>query len=380
MKKLGIIILSSLIALYVFPPAAVGQSKLIVVLRVDDVLSRNTTILPRSIAPFQSAVEQRGGKVTWLVIPHRLIETANNNGVLVRELKQSVSQGHEVAQHGYNHICFICGQSGHEMWCTTRPLLYGEQNSLVADGKKLLQDSIGITPTLFVSPGHNEDTTTYRSLLDNGFEWISTTKDTRKNIYGSLFNLPSDAEYTWAMTESNYRLQLTLALSNIRTTGVQQGCYTVLFHDYFIRQGYENGIVIRWVGELLDSLNLQYGADVQYMTLSGAANHFNTPTSAGSFDPPVTYVLMMQNYPNPFNPSTTIRYSLPQASNVTLRIYNALGQQVSELVNTEQQAGWYEKIWNANVSSGLYFYRIDAVSTADPNQRITQLKKMLLLK
>lgn len=380
MKKHGSIILSFLIALVIVPLALFGQSKLIVVLRVDDVLSRNTTILPRSIAPFQNAVEQRGGKVTWLVIPHRLIETANNNGVLVRELKQSVSQGHEVAQHGYNHICFICGQSGHEMWCTTRPLQYGEQNTLVADGKKLLQDSIGITPTLFVSPGHNEDTTTYRTLLDNGFEWISTTKDTRKNIYGSLFNLPSDAEYTWAMTESNYRPQLTSALSKIRTTGVQQGCYTVLFHDYFIRQGYENGIVVRWVGELLDSLNLEYGADVQYMTLSGAANHFSTPTSAGSFEQPAAYALSMQNYPNPFNPSTTIRYSIPAESRVTITIYNALGQTITTLVDGEQSSGWHETVWKPNTASGLYFYRIDAVGTTDPGRHVTQLKKMVYLK
>ncbi len=89
---------------------------------------------------------------------------------------------------------------------------------------------------------------------------------------------------------------------------------------------------------------------------------------------------LAQNYPNPFNPSTNIRYGLPSSSRVSLKIYNILGQQVTDLVNTEQSAGWYETVWNANVASGLYFYRIDAVSTNDPNQRFTQLKKMLLLK
>jgi hypothetical protein len=63
-----------------------------------------------------------------------------------------------------------------------------------------------------------------------------------------------------------------------------------------------------------------------------------------------------------------------------LRIYNILGQQVANLVNSEQSAGWYETVWNANVASGLYFYRIDAVSTSDPSQRFTQLKKMMLIK
>ncbi|HAP36519.1 MAG TPA: hypothetical protein DCQ28_11470 [Bacteroidetes bacterium] len=71
---------------------------------------------------------------------------------------------------------------------------------------------------------------------------------------------------------------------------------------------------------------------------------------------------------------------MPSQSNVTLRIYNILGQLMEELVNTEQSTGWHETTWIANVSSGLYFYRIEAVSTLDPNKRFTQLKKMLLLK
>jgi hypothetical protein len=94
---------------------------------------------------------------------------------------------------------------------------------------------------------------------------------------------------------------------------------------------------------------------------------------------PITYYLS-QNFPNPFNPITTIRYSMPVSSRVSIKIYNVLGQLIDDLVNTEQSAGWYETVWNANISSGLYFYRIDAVSTADPNQRFTQLKKMILLK
>lgn len=95
---------------------------------------------------------------------------------------------------------------------------------------------------------------------------------------------------------------------------------------------------------------------------------------------PVEFTLF-QNYPNPFNPSTTIRYGLPSSSShVSLKIYNVLGQQIADLVNTEQSAGWYETVWNANVSSGLYFYRIEAVSSSEPNKQFTQLKKMILLK
>lgn len=87
-----------------------------------------------------------------------------------------------------------------------------------------------------------------------------------------------------------------------------------------------------------------------------------------------------QNYPNPFNPSTTLRYGLPMNSRVVVRIYNILGQQVSELVNSEQSAGWYRVTWDASVSSGIYFYRFEAVSQNDPDKRFVDVKKMILMR
>jgi endoglucanase len=86
------------------------------------------------------------------------------------------------------------------------------------------------------------------------------------------------------------------------------------------------------------------------------------------------------SYPNPFNPSTTISYGLPAQSRVRLQIYNILGQAVADLVNTEQAAGWNQVVWNANVASGLYFYRLEAVSMSDPNKRFVDVKKMILMK
>jgi uncharacterized repeat protein (TIGR02543 family) len=86
-------------------------------------------------------------------------------------------------------------------------------------------------------------------------------------------------------------------------------------------------------------------------------------------------------YPNPFNPNTTIRYNLPIDSRVTLRVYNTQGQIVTILSNEIQQAGFKSATWNANgVSSGVYFYRLEATSVSDPSKSFTQVKKMLLLK
>ncbi len=72
---------------------------------------------------------------------------------------------------------------------------------------------------------------------------------------------------------------------------------------------------------------------------------------------------LFQNYPNPFNPSTTIRYSLPKTANVSLRIFNTLGQEVAVLVDEQKVAGFYQVQWNAKVPSGMYFCRLHARQT-----------------
>ncbi|MDD1748751.1 MAG: T9SS type A sorting domain-containing protein, partial [Methanothrix sp.] len=97
-------------------------------------------------------------------------------------------------------------------------------------------------------------------------------------------------------------------------------------------------------------------------------------------DPGPLEFTLSQNYPNPFNPSTAIQFVLPQRSRVRLTIFNLLGQQVSELANEDMVSGSHERIWNPNVASGMYFYRIEAVSVSDPSKRFVDVKKLLFLK
>jgi hypothetical protein len=86
-----------------------------------------------------------------------------------------------------------------------------------------------------------------------------------------------------------------------------------------------------------------------------------------------------QNYPNPFNPNTMIRFALPNDCWVKLEVYNLLGQKVKTLVDQMLKAGTKEVVWDgknhagAEVSSGIYFYRIKA-------KDFTDIKKMVLVK
>ena len=74
-----------------------------------------------------------------------------------------------------------------------------------------------------------------------------------------------------------------------------------------------------------------------------------------------TAFALNQNYPNPFNPSTMVRYDLPQATHVTLEVYNMLGQRVATLVDGMEPPGTYGVEWNAaGVASGVYLCRIQA--------------------
>ena len=88
---------------------------------------------------------------------------------------------------------------------------------------------------------------------------------------------------------------------------------------------------------------------------------------------PVNFKLL-QNYPNPFNPVTTIKYQIPKESFVSVKVYDAIGNEVADLVNEQQKAGYYGLQFDASsLSSGIYFYRIIS-------DNYTTVKKMLLLK
>ncbi len=87
----------------------------------------------------------------------------------------------------------------------------------------------------------------------------------------------------------------------------------------------------------------------------------------------VSTIQLEQNYPNPFNPATTIKYQLGNDGFVSLKVFNALGEEVAELVNQFQKAGSHQLIFEGkDLPSGMYVYKITAGN-------YTESKKMILL-
>ncbi|MCK5454351.1 MAG: T9SS type A sorting domain-containing protein [Calditrichia bacterium] len=88
---------------------------------------------------------------------------------------------------------------------------------------------------------------------------------------------------------------------------------------------------------------------------------------------------LKQNYPNPFNPTTSITFELPQASEVTIKIYDMLGKEITTLVSQKLTVGSHTMSWDASdMPSGVYIYRMEAAKAE--GKRFKQTRKMILMK
>lgn len=116
-----------------------------------------------------------------------------------------------------------------------------------------------------------------------------------------------------------------------------------------------------------------YYYDLVYAKINGKTYGTLMDVESNNTKQPLEFTLY-QNYPNPFNPITTISFSLPLRSFVSLKIFDLLGREVEQLVLKELPAGTQSYQWNASkFSSGIYFYRLHAGT-------FTKTKKFILLK
>jgi hypothetical protein len=186
---------------------------------------------------------------------------------------------------------------------------------------------------------------------NGGSGWKFQTSGTQENLNAVFFASPDSGAVVGnngtilATTDGGTNWYVDSSVANITTGNL---------YDLFALPSMETGWVV---------------GDSGVIRISG------TPVDV---EPNMGYVpekhSLSQNYPNPFNPSTTIEFSLPQASHTTLRVYNMVGEEVATLVSEELNVGKYTTQWNASgVASGVYFYRLqvgDFVAT----------KKLLLLR
>jgi hypothetical protein len=181
----------------------------------------------------------------------------------------------------------------------------------------------------------------------------------------SLPPLPPVGSFDVRLT-GDYRLSESDEVS----VRIQSSAYPLIVKLRNVNPNKLEGYVLKEIvnGEETDSYNIEEGREIIIRNKEVTGLRITKQQSI-----PVTYNLE-QNYPNPFNPSTTIKFSLPEATNVQLNIYNTLGQKVAEIVNTNLEAGYHSYEWEAGeVASGIYIYELRT-------DKFISTKKMVLLR
>lgn len=108
----------------------------------------------------------------------------------------------------------------------------------------------------------------------------------------------------------------------------------------------------------------------------GIVDMLLNPTGIGDDEAVAESYVLRQNYPNPFNPTTRISFTLPAVEEVSIRVYDISGKLVRTLLSGQMNAGTHELYWNGrtdaneNVSSGVYFYRMDTESFSESRKMI----------
>lgn len=226
---------------------------------------------------------------------------------------------------------------------------------------KVVYQYVGSTSKLFQV--HLSTNIEIEGAPDSIFLDLLTNGDKNQLIY--LFEDDNNEKFQinvkkWAVESEHLDIQPG-AFSNISTT--QQGAifnFPVTLTGLVIKLDgeRENGITYK-DSLIIDNLVISYPE-----IISSVENKNILPNKFHVY----------QNFPNPFNPTTTIKFNLPKNDNVSLKIYNILGEQVSDLLNEELKSGEYSVLFDGSeLSSGIYFYRLKT------NNSIS-IKKMILLK
>ncbi len=212
--------------------------------------------------------------------------------------------------------------------------------------------------------------TSYSATYDPGFAFAPTNVDSIKVFL--MGRWLTGANINWAFNQGDYGQSTTVWPLN------EDLSYSNTFLKTAAMGGFPLGDLHRWWGPNSYAVDhytaWKAQASAEHDTLAKWLNQGRgTVGVAKQSAIPGKYELG-QNYPNPFNPTTEIKYSVPQKSNVSLKVYNVLGQEVATLFNGERLAGNYSVTFDGGqLSSGVYFYRLQA-------ENVSITRKLVLMK
>jgi hypothetical protein len=182
-------------------------------------------------------------------------------------------------------------------------------------------------------------------ITDIIYTWANFHCDGITLVSGSIHSMRTGG---WAITDRNFSIQTSI--------GTNQ---TITINGSFNLSG--------------NTVSGTYSVNVYGTICAGTWGPIMSLIDINEINIPTEYFLS-QNYPNPFNPVTVIKYSIPEQNFVTLKVFDTQGNEITTLVNEVKPAGSYEiKYDAANLSSGIYFYKIQSGN-------YSQMKKMMLLK
>jgi arabinogalactan endo-1,4-beta-galactosidase len=197
------------------------------------------------------------------------------------------------------------------------------------------------------------------NIVETAYPWTLEWKDNVNNIYGSssqlLIGYPATVHGQYDFVKSI--VTIVTNIPNTKGNGFFYWAPDWISTNNF-SSSWENMTFFDFDGEMLNSIT---------------ALNFGNPTNVSNIKLTDSFQLN-QNYPNPFNPSTTIQYTIPEASKVSVIIYDIMGQEISKLVDGFKNAGNYSVTWTANnIPSGIYFCRMIT-------QKYMETKKIVFMK
>jgi len=242
--------------------------------------------------------------------------------------------------------------NGNSIWTKTYPGIYNASVQQTTDNGYILAGSAENDVWLNKTDA-NGTSTWIKTHGGNSADWATSIQQTADGgfiVAGSTYSFGAGGCDAWLIKTNE----------NGDTTWTKTHGITSYDYAYSIKQTSDGGYIVA----------CSYDWNFWLIKTDGNGN---TSTSIEENNQ-LKSIKLVQNYPNPFNPTTTINFDLPTASKVQLTIYNAKGELIKELVNSQLKAGAHKVSFNASgLNSGMYLYRL---STEDKSLT----KKMILVK